>query len=259
MFYRRKGFPQEDEFVLCTVTKIHHNSVFVFLDEYGKYGLIHISEIAPGRIRNIRDYVTKGKKIVCKVLRVNEARGYIDLSLRRVNESQRRAKINEIKQEQRAEKIVELVALRNKLDAQEVYSIIAHKVFEQLGYEFLHEYFQDYVKGVAKLEFALPAKVLDDLKRFIKLRIKLPEVRIKGIISLSFLDPDGLEKVKKSLFEARRVVSNIEIRYLGSGRYSAEIKAPDFKSGEKIFEKAMLEVLSKARSFKGKASYELVK
>ncbi len=106
MLLKREGFPEEDELVLCTVTNIFHHGVFVNVEEYGKGGMIHISEVSPGRIRNIRDFVREGKKVVCKVLRVNEEKGYIDLSLRRVNERQRKEKINEIKQEQKAEKII---------------------------------------------------------------------------------------------------------------------------------------------------------
>jgi len=92
MLYRREGFPVDDELVFCTVTKIFHSSVFVVLDEYDKSGMINISEIAPGRIRNIRDYIEMGKKIVCKVLRVDSVKGHIDLSLRRVNEMEKKKK-----------------------------------------------------------------------------------------------------------------------------------------------------------------------
>ena len=84
MLLKKEGFPEEDELVMCTVTQVQFHSVFVTLDEYDKGGMIHISEVSPGRIRNIRDFVREGKKIVCKVLRVNEEKGHIDLSLRRV-------------------------------------------------------------------------------------------------------------------------------------------------------------------------------
>ena len=93
MLLKKEGFPEEDELVICTVTSVHHSSVFTNLDEYGRTGLIHISEISPGRIRNIRDYVVEGKKVVCKVLRVDKEKGHIDLSLRRVKEMQKKNKV----------------------------------------------------------------------------------------------------------------------------------------------------------------------
>ena len=96
MLYRRIGFPEDGELVLCTVTKVQSHSVFVRLDEFDKGGMIHISEVSPGRIRNIRDFVKEDKIIVCQVLRVSRERGYIDLSLRRVNDNQKRKKLEEI-------------------------------------------------------------------------------------------------------------------------------------------------------------------
>src|SRR3989338_2887568 len=102
MLYKRTEPPEEGDIVLCTVKDITHNSIFVVLDEYnGVEGMIHISEISPGRIRNIRDYVKEGKKIVCKILRVNQEKNYLELSLRRVNQMQRIVKNNEYKQEQK--------------------------------------------------------------------------------------------------------------------------------------------------------------
>jgi len=101
MYYHKTGYPEEDELVFCTVNNVQYNSVFVKLDDYNKTALIHISEVSPGRIRNIRDYVKEGKVVVCKILRVNEQRGHIDVSLRRVNESQRRMKVEERKAEHR--------------------------------------------------------------------------------------------------------------------------------------------------------------
>ena len=117
MLYKKKGMPEESDLVLTTITKIQFHSVFASLDEYeGKTGMIHISEISPGRIRNIFDFVREGKVVVCKVLKINPKLGHIDLSLRRVSEGQRRMKMDEMKQEQLAEKIIELLAVKQKKD-----------------------------------------------------------------------------------------------------------------------------------------------
>ena len=42
----KKGFPEEGELLLCTVTKIFGHSVFVNIDECNRSGMIHISEIS---------------------------------------------------------------------------------------------------------------------------------------------------------------------------------------------------------------------
>ena len=94
MYFKKQGFPREGEIVVCTVRKIMRTTVFVDLDGYiNREGIIHISEISPGRIRTIRDYVKEGKKVVCKVLRKNERYGNLDLSIRRVTTGQKLKKL----------------------------------------------------------------------------------------------------------------------------------------------------------------------
>jgi len=131
MLLKKQGFPEDSELVLCTVTNVQHHSVFARLDEYGKTGMIHISEVSPGRIRNLADFVKEGKVIVCKVLKVNLERGHIDLSLRRVSETQARKKKEDIKQEQKAEKIIQSLAEQLKRPAEEVYAEIAGPILKE--------------------------------------------------------------------------------------------------------------------------------
>jgi len=102
-------YPEEEELVLCTVKNILGTTVFVDLDKYGKTGVIATSEIAPGRIRNIRDYVVPHKKIVCKVLRVDKAKGHIDLSLRRVSQKDTKEVIQHYEKEKVASTILGFV------------------------------------------------------------------------------------------------------------------------------------------------------
>ena len=76
----------------------------------GREGLIPISEIATGWIKYIRDHIREGQKVVCKVLHVDTQRGHIDLSLKDVNEHQRREKIREWKNESKASKWINFAA-----------------------------------------------------------------------------------------------------------------------------------------------------
>jgi len=73
---RAREFPEEGEFVIATVKSIHNYGAFLSLDEYsGKDGFMHISEVAPTFVRNIRDYLKEGQKIVAKVIRVDPTKG----------------------------------------------------------------------------------------------------------------------------------------------------------------------------------------
>jgi translation initiation factor 2 subunit 1 len=206
MLLKRQGYPEEDSLVLCTVTNIHYHSVFAKLNEYDdKTGLIHISEISPGRIRNIRDYVTEGKTIVCKVLRIDREKGHIDLSLRRVNDNQRRIKVNEIKQEQKAEKIIEQIAKQNKKDVKRLYTDISEKVLKK--YEDLRSCFKEVVQKPSLLEdLGIDKKIAKDLSEIIKVRFKPEDITIGGKLKLESYEPDGLEIIKKALTDAEKTV-----------------------------------------------------
>ncbi len=229
--------PEEDELVLCTITSVKHHSVFVTLDEYDRRsGMIHISEVSPGRIRNIRDYVQEGKKVICKILRIDEKKGHIDLSLRRVNEGQRRKKSSEIKQEQKAEKIIEGAAKKLGKNLNEIYENISSKVFEK--YEYIHQCFNDVVdKELDLKKLGIEEKLADELTGIVKEKIKPSEVQIKGILSLKSEASNGLDIIKKTLKRAVKLGKGYTtINYAGAGKYNVIVKAPDYKTAEKMLE-----------------------
>lgn len=252
MLYKKQGFPEEDEFVLCTVTNVQHHSVFVRLDEYDKTGMIHISEVSPGRIRNIRDFVKEGKVIVCLVLSINSEKGHIDLSLRRVTDMQRKLKLNEIKQIQKAEKIVEFIAKRLDKDVAKLYFEIYSKASQK--YPNLYEFFEEAAQNEKALsQFGFSGDVALALLETIKLRIKPAEVEISGKLSLTSYDSNGVDVVKNILINARNTdIDRITTTYAGGGRYNILVKASDYKTAEKIMAKATstaLEMIKKKEGF----------
>ena len=238
MLFKKQGFPEESDLVLCTVTSVQFHSVFVDIDEYGKSGMIHISEISPGRIRNIRDFVKEGKKIVCKVLRINQEKGYIDLSLRRVNESEKRRKIDEIKKEQNSEKIIEIAAEKIGIKTEQLYREISDKI--NADYASLHEFFEDASKDEKLLDgLGIDKTHLKIIDEVIKQRIKPVEIEIKGKLKITTFAPNGIEIIKESLKKAEDAgKGKIRIKYLGSGLYGFMIKAPDYKEAEKLMKNA---------------------
>lgn len=237
MLHKKSEFPEEGEIVLCTVTNINPNSVFVKLSEYNnRVGLIHLPEVSPGRIRNIRDFVREGKTVVCKVLRVSMERGHIDLSLRRVTESQKRAKADEIKQEQKAEKILEIVCRSLNKDINETFSRIADKVNEK--YASLYVLFEEAVSDDKCLGEIFPKEFVKPLYDLIKQRIKPAEVVISGKLTLTSYKGDGIEIIRAALKKAENTSKDVSIMYDGGGKYNIKIKAEDYKDAEKMMGKA---------------------
>lgn len=79
------------------VTGIESYGIFVGLDDYYS-GLIHISEISNGFVKNINDYVKIGETIKVKIIEVDNEIFQVKLSIKdidyRINKS-KRIKINE--------------------------------------------------------------------------------------------------------------------------------------------------------------------
>jgi translation initiation factor 2 subunit 1 len=255
MLYRREGWPEEDELVLCTVTGIQPYSVFARLDEYGKTGLIHISEISSGRVRNIREYVQVNEKIVCKVLRVDKDKGHIDLSLRRVNEGQKRAKLNEIKQEQFAERIVEHVAHKNKQTVETVYHAVTDAVFKK--YPALFTAFKDVADDKLKLEdLGMEKKLAADITEEVKNRLVAEEVTVKGDITLHTTASNGVVLIRDMLVAAKALAKNVSMTYLGNGVYHVTVTADDYKQGEKALKALAESILEQAKKQKVAAEFK---
>ena len=236
MLYKKKGMPEVNEVVMCNIKKILFHSVFVDIEDYGLEGMVHISEVSPGRIRNIRDYVKEGKKIVCKVLRIDKVKGHIDLSLRRVSLAQKKNKVNEYKQEQKAEKMLEYVARDLKTDIAGIYEKAGYKILEK--YDSLHSAFVDVVENNSSLEkLGIDKKIANKIEELIRDRIKPAEVSVKGTLNLSSFEGNGAELIKKILVNF--IDKKIDVSYLGSGKYNIGLHDKNYKDAESKLKDAL--------------------
>ena len=66
------------------VTGIESYGIFVSLDEFYS-GLIHISEISNGFVKNIHDYVNIGDTIYVEIIGVNDDECHLSLSIKNIN------------------------------------------------------------------------------------------------------------------------------------------------------------------------------
>ncbi len=78
---------EEGVIVSGKVTGLTDFGAFVEL-EGGKTGMVHISEVAPNYVKDIREHLTVGQEIKAKVISVS-AEGKISLSIRKLNDQPR--------------------------------------------------------------------------------------------------------------------------------------------------------------------------
>ncbi len=242
-------WPEEAELVVCTVKEVKNFGGFVTLDEYeGKEGFIHIAEVSSGWIKYIRDYVREGQKLVCKVLRVDRDKGHIDLSLKAVNEHQKREKIQEWKNEQKAEKLLAISAERLGITIDEVWDRFGYDLLDKFGS--LYRPFEESVMDentLASEGFTGPW--VQTFVQVAKENIVPPAVSIDGYLEITSPRPDGAVHIKEALLKAVKEDGvTVKVQYIGAPRYRLVVRAPDYKTAEEEIQKAAAKVLKHLES-----------
>lgn len=239
----KKTDPEVGDLVVCTVKEVRDFGVVCSLDEYNnREGFIHISEISSGWIKYIRDYVREGQRIVCKVLDANPSRGRFDLSLRRVNDHQRREKLREWKNEQRATKILENVfsQYKGKFDA--------HSIMEELEDKFgSYAYALDVAASDPEqfMETAGNEEWARTICDYAAENLKPPVAEVRGIIKLRDNSSRGIEVIRSALLAGKS--ENVQITYLGAPQYRIIAKAPDMKEAEELMRKTAEVIISEIK------------
>jgi len=221
--------PESGEFVLGTVKKIVPYGAFVFLDEYGVDGFLHISEVSSGWVRNIREHVKEGQKLVLMVTRVDPEKRQIDVSLKKVGEADRKRKLESHQMGKRAEKLLERVAFKlGKTPA-----LAKKEAGDPLAAEFgdLYSAFEALAAG-EEPQSKVPAAWLNAMREVAKAEIKEKFVEERGMLKLKSFAGDGITQVKEVLAAVEKVSSGkvtVEVHYLGAPSYYVDVKAPDPK------------------------------
>jgi len=228
-------YPEPGELIIGTVKDIFNQGAFITLDEYeGKKGMLHISEITLKWVRNIRDYVKEKQKVVLIVLRTDPSRGHIDLSLRRVTDAQRKNKLQQVKQSQRSEKLLELAAEELGVDYVKLHDKIAPTLNEYGSlYAGLEAISAD--EAVAD-ELDVPEKWRKKLVELTQKSIKPPRVEVVGYVNLQSFESDGVDVVKAALDEIRKHKPkdcDLDLNYVSAPTYRVKVMAADYKTAEK--------------------------
>lgn len=229
-----QDYPEIGELVIGSVRDVKNFGAFIVLNEYSqKEGFIHIAEVATGWVKYIRDYVKEGQIVVCKVLMVDPSKGHIDLSLKQVNEHQKRLTIQEWKNEQKAEKLFELLGTKLNQDPKMLYEQFGYKLIDTYGT--LYRAFEECaIDPDTLIEEDFKGEWTPTFIEIAKENIVPPYVNIDGYLDLICPLPDGILHIQKALLEAEKSTEEIQIvvQYIGAPKYRIKVRAPDYKSAE---------------------------
>lgn len=222
----------EGDSFLCTVTRIESAAVFVNIDDLNIEGMIVYSEISAGRIRNIREFVSVGKKIVCKVLRKKD--NHIELSLRRVTASERDGIMDKYQKERVLSSILKPIL-------KEAVPQIVEKIKKEKD---ILEIVNNLRSNPQPLKEYLTPSQFDILKKQLSEK-KEKEKEVKRKISLKSDSESGIKDIKSILD-----VEKADISYLGSSQFLITVKAKEYKQANSQLEKILASIKDNSKAHK---------
>jgi translation initiation factor 2 subunit 1 len=257
MSERKSEWPENGDLVIATIESVTDYGAYAKLDEFDKRGLLHVSEISSSWIRNIRDFVREGQKVVLKVLRVDYEKGHIDLSLRRVTKRERIEKVMSWKKERKGETLLREVATKIGLTVDELYQQAGEKIDEKFG---IYEGFEKAVKEgpEALTKIGVPEKIAAVFAEVGEERIHVKMVKVKGVLEIRCMKPNGV-KIIKEAFAAAKVeklrVADVKFYVIAAPKYSIEASAENYKKAEEVFQKAAQSVVSSITKAGGQGTF----
>ncbi len=222
---------EQGDIVLCQVTKIIGTTVFVDIEGINKQGSIVMSEIAPGRIRNLREYVVPKKTIVCKILEIKDDQ--VELSLRRVKEKERKEMLQQVKLEKSYKSIIKSI-LKEK--TKEVIEKIkkTHRI---------NQFLQQAKENPQILYEIIDKENADKIIKILKNQ-KEKTVQLKKTIQLTTQEPNGLSIIKQILSDQK----DVKIKYIAAGKYSISREDTSLKQADTKIKQLAKEMEKKANS-----------
>ncbi|MHA1232241.1 MAG: translation initiation factor IF-2 subunit alpha [Candidatus Helarchaeota archaeon] len=263
MVLKRKEWPDPGELVIGTVISIEKHGAYVQLEEYNnKEGLIHISEIASSWVRNIRNFVKEKQKLVLKVINVDPKKGHINLSLRRVNQNQKKEKRKEWKRAQKADGLLKLAVKMVDQDKtlKDAYKEVGWILEDKFGeiYAGLEAIKKEKITDLSKIGISEPwaSAILEIVEQ----HIEIPSVSISGEFYLRSYAPNGIEIIRKALKEAEKFndekkMISVKIITIGAPKYKINLSAPNYKMAESVLSEIVQTVTNEIIKNNGEAKF----
>jgi translation initiation factor 2 subunit 1 len=255
--FKKREFPELGELVVATPVKIYDHGAYVKLDEFDKIGYIPIGEVASVWVRNIRDFIKEGQKVVLKVIRVDEKKGHIDLSLKKVTDRERKEKLIQWKRFKKSEKILEEIANKLKIPLSEAINKIAIPLEDQYG-EIYAVLEATVINGPKVLtDMGIKKEWADVIYEIAKHHIEIPLVEVSGVLTLTSTKPKGIEDIKEALLsgEINNKDAKVEITYLGAPKYRIKVTARDYKTAENVLKESIDRIITKITQLGGTGNF----
>ncbi|KAL4857292.1 Eukaryotic translation initiation factor 2 subunit alpha [Chlorella vulgaris] len=267
-FYESK-FPEVDDVVMVQVRSIAEMGAYVSLLEYGGIeGMILLSELSRRRIRSVQKLIKVGRQEPVMVLRVDEEKGYIDLSKRRVSPEDLQKCEERFAKSKMVHSIMRHVAETTGQNLEQLYTDIAWPLYRMYGHA--HTAFStmvtdaesdavfkrliDEVHGGTVPEVLTPA-VKDGILVNVRRRLTPQPIKVRADVEMTCFAYDGVEKIKDAMRAAQACSTEaclISMKLVAAPRYVLTTHTLDKAQGIEVLTKAVEECKAHLEAEKGR-------
>jgi len=225
-FYKNK-FPEIESLVMVNVRNIADMGAYVSLLEYNNIeGMILLSELSRRRIRSINKLIRVGRNEVVMVLRVDQEKGYIDLSKRRVSpEDVARCEENYNKAKA-VHGVLRQLAESHDYYLEDMYEYIGWPLYKKYGHAFdafkLSLALSESTNTTTEdplTSLTIPNNMRHELSFYIKRRLAPQPIKIRADIEVSCFTYEGIDAIKEALMAGIALNSNIKIKLISPPIY----------------------------------------
>lgn len=251
-FYEAE-FPELEEIVVVQVKSIVDMGAYAHLLEYnGKVGMMLLSELSKRRIRSVSKLLRVGRTEVCMVLRVDEGKGYIDLSKRRVAPEDAAKKEDAFAKAKLVHGIMRHVAGLHSVDVEELCMKVSWPLRQR--YENAYEAFRRHVNDECnvwdEIDFSRPGRDLSSIAEKLKADIELhlrrrllqSILRLRTKVEVSCSEYEGVDAVKAALSQglsASRDGCELKVRLIACPLFSISCTVRDKEFGMTVLQEAI--------------------
>lgn len=266
-FYQNE-FPTEgdESLVVARIDKFDDKSgAYVSLLEYdGREGMINLGEISKKRIRSMLKILRIGSIEILSVMNVDEEKGYINLSKKRVDPDSIPAKQEQFAKAKAVHGIMQHVSASHGLDVEDLCEKVSWPLHAQHGCAF--GAFKQHLEGDIDIwqdvDFTKPGKDLTDLADALKADIELhmkrrlvvSTVRLQAKCEVACHEYEGIDAIKEALQEGRKASKpglDVDIKLIAHPVFALTCMCQEKEEGVKVLAAAMDLVKDAIESRKG--------
>jgi translation initiation factor 2 subunit 1 len=208
-------YPEIESVVMVNVRNIADMGAYVTLLEYNHIeGMILLSELSRRRIRSIHKLIRVNRNEVVMVLRVDQEKGYIDLSKRRVSAEDIIACEERYNKAKAVHGVLRHIAEKHRFYLQELYERIGWPLYKKYGHAF--DAFKLAIQAETdnstkiddpflELDSKIPVTLIQEIKAYILRKLAPQPIKIRSDIEVSCFSYEGIDAIREALIAGTKV------------------------------------------------------